>query len=92
MIELMDESERLALDRAATAQAHRHDAGTLNLYPYPAEVFDYSRSAQRIEAAMLQLNEGLPCAQMARVRSGFLLLRQGVEELAVWLRSRGVDV
>lgn len=74
------------------AHGHRRDGHDLELVPMPAQVHDYAAALNHIDAALLELNEGLPAGQSARVGAGFMLLRAGVEELAVWLRTRGVVV
>jgi len=80
-------------DRAdARAWELRHATKTLHLAPAPAQVFDYAGAAQRIQRGLFHLDEALPAGQEERVRVAFMLLRAGTEELAVWLRSRGLDV
>lgn len=87
-----DQTENLARQQDAKAYELRHERATLDLRPHGTEVFDYATAQLRIQRGAHHLDEALPSGQTERVRAAYLLLRQGCDELGVWLRSRGVNV
>lgn len=52
-------------------------------------ILDYSVAAGKIDRAVHHLDEGLPTGQRQRCEQAFKLLREGVEELGVWMRATG---
>jgi hypothetical protein len=82
-------------DLRAYIDSHRREPnGSLDTKPLPGNNphFDWGAAGLNIDFAKHHLDEGLPNGQLLRVRASFMLMRQGVEELAVWLRAKGVDV
>lgn len=88
----VDQTQVVRRLRTERSHALRHERNHLDVRPHGTEVFDYSGSLQSVQVGLTTLDEALPAGQSERVREAFLLMRQGVEELAVWLRARGVEV
>lgn len=74
------------------ADNQREKAGTLDVRPRAAQVRDYAEATIKIAQGLQGLDESLPNGQLRRTYNAFMLCRAGVEELAVWLRDRGVEV
>lgn len=73
--------------------ARRDRAGVINVTGGPpATVSDYASAGIKIDIGKQHLDESLPNGQYARTRAAYMLMRAGVDELGVWLRSRGVAV
>jgi hypothetical protein len=87
-------SENLARLRSAVAeQARRAPSGDLDVRPFKTEVtFDWAAAGIKMDLAKHHLDEALPNGQLQRAQQAFLLMRQGVEELACFLRAKGVEV
>lgn len=74
-------------------EARRDRAGVFSVtIGDPADVMDYAAAGIKIDIAKMHLDESIPSGQLARTRNAYLLMRAGVDELGVWLRSRGVEV
>jgi hypothetical protein len=55
-------------------------------------MLDYAMAGTLIDRAVHHLDEALPTGQKRRGELAFALLRQGVDELAVWMRAVGYVV
>jgi hypothetical protein len=89
-----EQSESIAREHAERAEIARRDySQSIDTRPLaPGVSFDYASAGLKMDQARHHLDESIPNAQHTRTREAFLLMRQGVEELACWLRSKGVDV
>jgi hypothetical protein len=85
----------MARERSARTEALRRGGdGTLNPNPipgWPVEL-DWASAGLKIDLGKSALDEALPNGQLHRAAEAYRLLRQGAEELAVWLRMQGADV
>ena len=72
------------------AYALRREKPGFDPGPTTVTVPDWASSAGKIERAMSHLNEALPGGQRRRTALAMIQLQEGVQELAVWLRARGV--
>lgn len=79
----------MILDRA---EPYRRERPTMTTFPKVAIVSDYSTGGLRIDLALAHLSESLPNGQLRRTELAMKDLRQGVDELSVWLRSAGYDI
>lgn len=79
---------------AAALEAHRREPPSPTLHNTPAHgpLLDYASAGLKVDVALHHLDESLPGRQRARTTLAFKALREGVEELAVWLRANGYDV
>jgi hypothetical protein len=87
-------SEKTARERSSGAEdARRSPSGDLEVLPFKTGVtFDWGAAGIKIDVAKHHLDESIPNGQMERTQNAFLLMRQGVEELACFLRAKGVKV
>lgn len=53
---------------------------------------DYGSAGNLLDRAIHHLDEALPTGQKRRAELAFAMLRQGCEELGVWLRAKGYKV
>jgi hypothetical protein len=76
----------------------RREIGTFDVTPKKlieegvSVVVDYSSATTKIDRAVFHLDEALPDGAKRRAELAFRLLREGVLELGLWMRARGLDV
>lgn len=87
-------SESIArLSREHAEIARREASGSLDVLPFKTGVmFDWGAAGIKIDIAKHHLDESIPNGQRARTKAAFCLLRQGVEELACFLRAKGIEL
>lgn len=79
-------------DHLAKLESLRREVRNMDSNPTAATVQDYSGPCLKIQHGLHHLDEGLPIGQANRVEAAFAMLREGTEELAVWLRHKGYKI
>ena len=85
-------SDSVAAAHREVLRANQREQPTLSPTTKPVHAPDYSTSTMRIQTGLRTLDESLPNGQKVRSETALQLMRQGMEELAVWMRESSYRV